>query len=129
MGNMRNVFLDTNATFALLESDPKFPSDQFKHANIVLSPLSVHIFAYVRKINMPYPKLTTVLRQTVLVPLTTTLINKATSGPTHDLEDNIQLHSAAEANCDYFLTNDKNLLKLNYFGKTKIAVSLQEELD
>lgn len=45
--------------------------------------------------------------------------------PTSDLEDNIQLHSAAEADCDYFLTSDKKLLAMIYFGKTKIVSTLQ----
>lgn len=52
-----------------------------------------------------------------IVPLTEHILNKALEGPTNDLEDNIQLHSAAEAQCDIFLTNDKKLLNLKYFGK------------
>ncbi len=48
----------------------------------------------------------------------------AMGGPTTDLEDNIQLHSAAEAECDYFLTNDKQILNLKFFGKTRILYNL-----
>jgi len=56
-----------------------------------------------------------------LISLTDKIIDKALLGPTKDLEDNIQLHSAVEADCDIFLTNDKALLKMGYFGKTKIV--------
>lgn len=41
-------------------------------------------------------------------------------GPTKDLEDNIQLHSAAEAESDIFLTADKKLVDMKFFGKTQI---------
>lgn len=43
------------------------------------------------------------------------------SGPTVDFEDNVQLHSAAEAECEIFLTEDKKLLKLGFFGKTHVV--------
>lgn len=46
---------------------------------------------------------------------------KALEGPTVDFEDNTQLHSAAEAECDYFLTNDEKLLKMKFFGKTRLT--------
>ena len=42
-------------------------------------------------------------------------------GPTDDFEDNLQLLSAAISECDYFLTNDKNLLSMRYFGKTQLT--------
>lgn len=35
-----------------------------------------------------------------------------------------QLHSAAEAECDYFLTSDKKLLAMKFFGKTRIVSTL-----
>ena len=54
-------------------------------------------------------------------PLTEYILDKALQGPTKDLEDNIQLHSAAEADCDFFITRDRQLLALGYFGKTKIT--------
>lgn len=41
-----------------------------------------------------------------------------------NLEDNIQLHSAAEAECDFFLTSDDKLLKIKFFGKTEIKSGL-----
>ena len=58
------------------------------------------------------------------VKLNWNILEKALGGPTPDLEDNIQLHSCAEADCDYFLTNDKNILKMKFFGKARILSSL-----
>jgi len=51
--------------------------------------------------------------------LTDKILDLALEGPVDDLEDNIQLHSASEAECDVFLTNDKRLLGIKFFGKTK----------
>lgn len=48
------------------------------------------------------------------------VLKNSLEGPTLDLEDNIHLHSAAEAECDYFLTLDKKLLSMKFFGKTRI---------
>lgn len=42
----------------------------------------------------------------------------------NDLEDNIQLNSAIKADCNFFLTFDKKLLKMKFFGKMKIVSSL-----
>jgi len=43
------------------------------------------------------------------------------TGPTDDFEDNVQLHSAVMGDCDYFLTMDKKLIKMKYFGKMRIC--------
>ena len=40
------------------------------------------------------------------------------------LDANVQLHGAAASACDYFLTSDKALLKLGYFGHMSIVSSL-----
>ena len=37
-----------------------------------------------------------------------------------DFEDNVQLHCAAQANCDFFLTRDEKMLKLGFFGKVRL---------
>jgi len=60
----------------------------------------------------------------ILVPLNKNIISKSATGPMKDLEDNIQLHSAATYDCDIFLTSDRELLKLAYFGKMKIVDKL-----
>lgn len=57
----------------------------------------------------------------LIIDFNSDILNKAIIDPTSDLEDNIQLHSAAEADCDLFLTSDAKLLKLKFFGKTEIT--------
>lgn len=42
-------------------------------------------------------------------------------GPTEDFEDNIQLNSAVVDDCDFFLTDDKKLLKFKVYKKVKIV--------
>lgn len=53
------------------------------------------------------------------------ILERALNNPTTDLEDNIQLHSAADAECDLFLTSDKLILNLKFFGKTQIIKDLK----
>lgn len=77
---------------------------------------------------MPNLILTNQLEEFQIFDLTSTILNLATQGPTTDLEDNIQLHSAAEAECDYFLTSDASLLKMKFFGKTRIVPNLSKDL-
>ena len=48
------------------------------------------------------------------------IVYKSLEGPTDDFEDNVQLHSAAEADCNVFLTSDKKIKELKFFGKVKI---------
>ena len=87
---------------------------------LFISPLSVHIMFYIEKLRVPDENINELQEQFGIVPLTKFIIDKSLEGPTNDLEDNIQLHSAAEAECDIFLTSDKKLLKLKFFGKTRI---------
>jgi len=90
------------------------------------SPLSVHILFYTQKIKIPTPKISKLLSKIVYVDLSSKILKHSLSGPTSDLEDNIQLHSAVEANCDIFLTSDKKLLKMGYFGKTRISSEIEQ---
>lgn len=87
---------------------------------LFISPLSTHILFYVNKWKVPSQAATEFQGQFGIVPFTKHVLDKALEGPTDDLEDNIQLHSCAEADCDIFLTNDKQLLKMKFFGKTRI---------
>ena len=73
---------------------------------------------------MPSQPLINSLGTISIAPLDENVLKKSLEGPTADLEDNIQLHSAAESNCDYFLTNDKKLLNMKFFGKTEIVNKL-----
>lgn len=101
---MARVFLDTNLLF--------------------ISPLSTHILFYARKLKVPDHEVNELQEQFGIVPLTKYVLDKALEGPTNDLEDNIQLHSGAEADCDIFLTSDEKLLKLKFFGKMELKSTL-----
>lgn len=119
---MAKVFLDTNIFIDAVHRRPeKEILSQLESHILYISPLSVHIYCYLFKINLPSQELTSQVEPFFIESLSTSLLNNALQGPTSDLEDNIQLHSAAETNCDFFLTSDKKLLKMEFFGKTKIV--------
>lgn len=121
---MAAIFLDVNSLIELLKLRP--PSAHFnpKDHHFFASPLSFHIIAYTFKLKMSDSSLRKLANQIELIPITASITSKAMTGPTNDLDDNIQLHSASIANCDQFLTNDKNLLKLGYFGQTQIIKAI-----
>lgn len=118
---MVKIFLDTNHFLDVVWRDPQkglaLASDETK---LYISVLSVHIYAYSAKIRLPDENFVGELNKFILLSLNEEILNLAVKGPTSDLEDNIQLHSAAQSGCDYFLTNDKALLKMRFFGKTEI---------
>lgn len=116
---MARVFLDTNFYIDIT----KRAKEKWKSLGenlLFISPLSTHILFYARKLKVPDEEVNQLQKQFGIVPLTKYILDKALEGPIKDLEDNIQLHSAAEAEADFFLTNDDKLLKLKFFGKTKI---------
>lgn len=117
------IFLDTNYYFDLI----KRKTEKLEHLRdeaLFISPISPPIFFYSYKIKVPDERLNRLQDLFGVVPLTKHILDKSLTGPTIDLEDNIQLHSAAEAECDYFLTNDKALLNMKFFGKTRIVSNL-----
>lgn len=116
---MVRVFLDTNLYIDVI----KRAKEQWEHLRgnlLFISPLSTHILFYTTKLKVPDQDVDKLQDQFGIVPLTESVLNKALTGPTKDLEDNIQLHSAAEADCDLFLTSDRKLLDLTFFGKVQI---------
>lgn len=118
---MARAFLDANYFIDIVEHRRQISWENFVSHSLYLSPLSVHILAYLYKYLMPDYKLEkTVDQYLIFVPMNELIVQNALLGPTSDLEDNIQLHSAANAECDVFLTNDKRLLNLKFFGKAKI---------
>lgn len=121
---MAKVFVDANYLISLANKSPEIDVDIFHSHQSFVSLLSCHILFYVNKIKVPDKDTNSVISDFNLIELSENIMNKAILGPTNDLEDNIQLHSAAKADCDYFLTNDKKLLKTGYFGKTRICSSL-----
>ena len=122
---MARVFLDTNfviETIGLRRS--KIASQNLSGHIAFVSPLTIHIMCYSFKIDIPDKRIDNFVDQVDLIDFTDDLTAIALSGPTNDFEDNIQLHSAVQANADFFLTNDDDLLKMKFFGKTKIVNKL-----
>lgn len=122
---MANIFLDTNYFIDAIHRRPErdIIGALEDHA-CYTSTLSVHIYCYIFKIRIPDSVLTAQLQKFRLIMFSNNILQFSLSGPTPDLEDNIQLHSAAEGECRYFLTRDRNLLKMTYFGKTRIVETL-----
>jgi predicted nucleic acid-binding protein len=117
---MANIFLDTNYIFDIFERNVLKRSILAEH-RVFISPLSYHIYVYTAKKKVPDSFLIDSLQDLTMVDLTSDILLKALHQPTSDLEDNIQLHSASSARCDYFLTSDKQLLKIKYFGQVEIV--------
>ncbi len=119
---MAKVFLDTNYFIdAIVRRPEKRILESLKNNTVFVSPLSVHIFCYILKIKAPNKTLNSQIENFSLVEFSENIVNRALEGPTSDLEDNVQLHSAAEAECDIFLTEDQKLIKMKFFGKVKIS--------
>lgn len=121
---MANLFLDANAFIDIAQRHRTYTLEGFTNHLIHISPLSVHILCYVYKYKLPQEKLTRLLQEVSLVPTTIPLVTLAAQGPTSDFEDNLQLHSAAQANCNVFLTSDEALLKMTFFGTMRLSQDL-----
>lgn len=118
---MAKVFIDVNYFIGLVNRVPEVETKILNNHNAYISTLTCHILFYVNKIKVPELRINSFIDDFNLVDLSSEVLSRAKLGPTPDLEDNIQLHSAAEVGCDFFLTFDKEILKLKFFGKTKIA--------
>ncbi len=121
---MARVYLDANILIDLVEKRGQITSKDLQIHQTFISPLSIHILMYVTKRKIPYPRLKHIISQFGQVIFDWTLTDKALSGPTSDFEDNVQLQSSAEADCDYFLTADQELLDMKFFGKVRVVSSL-----
>jgi len=119
---MAKLFLDTNVFIDLLESRSNINIDDFENDTIYVSALSMHIFCYLYKIKIPSKKMEKMLDYFNIVNFDGLVVSNSFVGPTDDFEDNVQLHSAAQADCDLFLTRDKKLLKLGFFGKVRLSL-------
>jgi predicted nucleic acid-binding protein len=119
----QRLFLDTNRYIDLIKRDVEI-GESLRHHLVFISPLSTHILCYHYKIKIPDLKIISSQNMFGVVSLSKFILDKSLQGPTSDLEDNIQLHSAAEAECDYFLTSDEKILRMKFFGKTKIVPNL-----
>lgn len=123
---MGRIFLDANIYFDTVKRNKKV-LEPLRSELLFISALSTHILFYSFKLKVPDKDVDEMQYQFGIVSVTEEILKKALIGPTKDLEDNIQLHSAAEADCDYFLTNDKRLLAMTYFGKTKMVSTLKKQ--
>lgn len=121
---MAKVFLDTNYLIDAIHRRPE--EDILEHLEnhiVYFSTLSAHIYCYAFKIKIPNDWVIMQLERLQAVDFSTEILDRALEGPTKDFEDNVQLHSAAEADCDMFLTSDEDLLDMKFFGKTQILPS------
>lgn len=121
---MARVFLDTNYFIGLANRTPETDTEILNNHQGFISVLSCHVLFYVNKIKVPNTETESFIDGFNLTSFTLDTLKRALQGPTDDLEDNIQLHSAAESDCAYFLSFDKKLLKLGFFGKTQLVQSL-----
>ena len=121
---MAKIFLDTNYFIDFAERDKTDLLEKLEGNKLYISVFSVLVLAYVYKYKIPNNKIKVLIKKISLSPLNKTVLELAFDGPTDDLEDNIQLLSAAKNDCDIFLTNDKNILKMKFFGKVKIVSEL-----
>ncbi|MBI2268689.1 MAG: PIN domain-containing protein [Candidatus Blackburnbacteria bacterium] len=124
---MARVFLDTNIFIDYVERKPSADRAELVSHKVFVSVLSVHILAYIYKYKVPTPKLKDLEKNFTLLPFNRIIFEKSRLGPTTDFEDNVQLNSAVEADCDFFLTLDRQLLKLKFFGKTRVVSSLSAD--
>lgn len=118
---MAKVFLDANVFIDIIEKRSNISIENFQGHTLFISPLAVHILTYVYKYQIPSDRLNGLEHFCNIVPLDQTVTLNSLMGPTKDFEDNIQLHSCAESECNYFLTEDVRLLHMKFFGKTQIT--------
>ncbi len=117
---MASVFLDSNLLFDIAERNVQKREQLNGHA-VYLSTLSYHILFYTYKYLVPHKTISKLKEEFYMIDFTDKILDYALAGPTKDLEENIQLFSAKETKADYLLTSDKKLLKMKFFGKTKIV--------
>lgn len=118
---MAKVFVDANYFIGLANRVPQIDTEVLDGHQGFLSILSCHILFYVNKIKVPDAQMNSFINDFNVIGLNQNILDKALEGPTTDLEDNVQLHSCAQAECDYFLTADKKLLDMKFFGKAQIT--------
>lgn len=105
---MVRVYLDVNILIDIFGKREPKREKVLEDNKVAISVLSVHILAYVLKWKIPNRRMKKFVKSVELIDFDARLVNDAVFGPTDDFEDNIQLHSAAVANCDVFLTQTKN---------------------
>ena len=125
---MAKIFVDVNCLIDISENRHNPAIDVLDAHHTFISTLAVHILCYLTKRRIPDQALNQLLSSFLVVNFNNDILNKSLMGPTFDFEDNVQLHSAAEAEADYFLTSDKALLKMKFFGKAKIISEMESKI-
>ncbi len=118
---MATIFLDANVFLDVARKRTALTLQDFGDQILVISPLSIHIFFYLYKGKVPDLKIVDLCERFIFSPFSAAINHSAMEGPTADFEDNVQLHSAAAADCTLFLTRDKKLLATEYFGSMRIG--------
>ncbi len=119
---MAKIFLDTNYFIDAIHRNPeKEILNSLENNNIFVSTLSFHIYCYIFKIKISNTPIIEQKELFQIIEFTEDILDRALQGPTPDFEDNVQLHSAAQGECNLFLTGDKKLLAMRFFGKTHIV--------
>ncbi len=121
---MAKVFLDANIFIDLMEDRDPSLANRLDGSELLVSVLSIEIWAYIYKVPMPNSNLTDLSDTFNFIDYLSSTAKKSFLGPTSDFEDNVQLHSASDSGCTVFLTKDSKLLKLGYFGKVRICDTL-----
>lgn len=122
---MAKVFLDANIIIDLVEKRGLITIKELDGQKLFVSPLSFHILICVTKQKIPYNKLSNMVNRFHLVSFDENIAYSSLIGPTKDFEDNVQLHSAAQEECDIFLTHDVKLLNMRFFGKVQLVPKLK----
>jgi predicted nucleic acid-binding protein len=123
---MAKIFLDANVFIDFIEERKDSVSiEGFNKDTLFISALSLHILLYITKQKIPVTKLSQIINLFSVTSVNESVCQDALLGPTDDFEDNVQLHSAAAVECDSFLTRDKKLLALHFFGKMSIVSEIQ----
>lgn len=121
---MEKIFLDANILIDLVEKRKDLQPEDLSSYDVFITPLSAHILMYITHQKVPYPTFSEIIKPFSIEVFDENILKQSLAGPTDDFEDNIQLHSATEAECDLFLTNDKKLLNMKFFGNVQIVPKL-----
>lgn len=123
---MEKIFLDANILIDLVEKRKDLQPEDFASYDVFITPLSAHILMYITRKKVPYLTFSEIIKSFSVVMFDEIILKQSLAGPTDDFEDNVQLLSAAEAECDLFLTEDKKLLNLKFFGKMQVVSNIHK---
>lgn len=123
--NPDRIFLDANTFLDVVEMRDEKLAGLLANQNLFIAEYSLQVLTYIYKYKVPNENLNLITSRFNLAFSDSEIVNRALLGPTDDYEDNIQLHLAVSSDCDLFLTKDKTLLKMGYFGRMKVSDKVQ----